>query len=93
MDHPESRWKMPFRYYREDLPAGSKHPLVTVLMLDSNKDTLGLARWNVEMQWLTQQLKSLSTSDESAAELHSQPHKRWIVCCTSSAFQQRRSWR
>src|SRR5579862_7925608 len=34
--HPDSRWKMPAKWYREDFPAG--HPVVSLLVLDSNKD-------------------------------------------------------
>jgi tartrate-resistant acid phosphatase type 5 len=36
-ENPNSRWKLPSRWYRVDLPAGAEKPLVTVLMLDSNK--------------------------------------------------------
>src|SRR5205085_2106474 len=40
--HPESRWKIPSQWYRLDLPAqAGARPLVTALMLDSNKDFLG----------------------------------------------------
>ena len=37
--HPESRFKLPARWYRLDLP--QDHPLVTILMLDSNKSLMG----------------------------------------------------
>lgn len=69
--HPQSRWKMPARYYRLDLPAD--HPLVTVLMLDSNKDNAGkypnltAQEWTDELAWMNQQLAG--------------PRAAWTICC------------
>ena len=63
--HPESRWKMPARWYRVDLPAEA--PLVTLLMLDSNKDKMTSAEWKTQIKWL---------GDELA-----KPHDTWMVCC------------
>jgi len=68
--HPESRWKFPAKWYRLDLPAD--HPLVTILMLDSNKDndkasSLTPAEWNQELQWMTEQLSG--------------PRAEWTMCC------------
>src|SRR3954452_3493074 len=48
--HPESRWKLPARWYRVDIPL--EHPLVTVLMLDSDKDPLGAAQWAEQKRWI-----------------------------------------
>ena len=51
--HPESRWRMPARWYRVEIPADK--PLVSVLVLDSNATELkGL--WNEEMAWLKGEL-------------------------------------
>jgi hypothetical protein len=63
--NPESRWKFPARWYRVDLPADQ--PLVTLLMLDSNKGLLGEQRWGQEMQWLREEL--------------AKPRRaKWLVC-------------
>ena len=63
--HPESRWKMPARWYRVDLPADA--PLLTLLMLDSNKCKMTAAEWKTQIQWL---------GDELA-----KPHAPWLICC------------
>lgn len=63
--HPESRWKLPARWYRIDLPR--EHPLVTVLMLDSNHDVIAPAQWNQQINWLKEQL----ASDRAP----------WTICC------------
>jgi tartrate-resistant acid phosphatase type 5 len=66
--HPQSRWKLPARWYRVDFPAD--HPLVTALMLDSNRDSelaLGPAQWEAEKTWL-------------AGEL-AKPRGTWTICC------------
>jgi tartrate-resistant acid phosphatase type 5 len=68
--HPESRWKFPAKWYRLDLPAG--HPLLTILMLDSNKDndkaaSLTPVEWNDELKWMNQQLSG--------------PRAEWTMCC------------
>lgn len=49
--HPESRWKMPAKYYRVDLPAG--RPLVSILMLDGG---LRDQEWDEEAAWLDGEL-------------------------------------
>lgn len=54
--HPESRWKMPAKWYRVDLPADA--PLVRVLMLDSNYTELGKAEWEAQLSWLEGELAS-----------------------------------
>ncbi len=53
-EHPGSRWKMPARWYRIELPA--EQPLVTILMLDSNFDQLSREMWAEQTRWLTEQL-------------------------------------
>lgn len=51
--HPESRWRMPERWYRIELPADA--PLVSVLVLDSNVGRLG-GDWKQEQAWLAREL-------------------------------------
>jgi len=68
--HPDSRWKMPARWYRLDLPPD--HPLVTILMLDSNKEnanatSLTPVEWTDELEWLQKQLAG--------------PRAIWTLCC------------
>ena len=63
--HPESRWKEPGKWYRIDLPAD--HPLVTILMLDSDRDLMTLDDWNAQIRFL---------GDELAA-----PRAPWTICC------------
>lgn len=63
---PESRFKLPARWYRLDLPA--EQPLVTVLMLDSNHERLSRAQWAAQRQWIEQEL--------------ARPRQtRWLVVC------------
>ena len=58
---PESRWKMPGRWYRLDLPV--KKPIVTILMLDSNRPLMGEQLWNDQLAWMRSELsKPRSTS-------------------------------
>ena len=52
--HPDSRWKMPAKHYRVELPAD--HPIVSVLVLDSNEKNLGPAGWKDELTWLESEL-------------------------------------
>ncbi len=65
--HPESRWKMPARYYRVDLP-DAEHPLVTALVLDSNKPQMKPEEWLAEMDWIDKQL-----ADRRGA--------KWTIAC------------
>jgi tartrate-resistant acid phosphatase type 5 len=64
--NPKSRWKLPSRWYRLDLPTATE-PLVTVLMLDSNKPMMTGADWDAQIAWMKQELDK--------------PHARWTVCC------------
>ena len=63
--NPQSRWRLPGRWYRVDFP--QDRPLVTALMLDSNHDKLGPERWQQEHDWL-------------AGEL-AKPRGLWTICC------------
>src|ERR1041384_6541348 len=51
--HPDSRWKMPAKWYRVELPAD--HPVVSVLVLDSNYADL-LGAWKTELTWMESEL-------------------------------------
>jgi tartrate-resistant acid phosphatase type 5 len=63
--HPDSRWKLPARWYRIDIP--KEQPLLTVLMLDSDKDDLGKDRWAQQKTWLDTEL--------------AKPRGLWTICC------------
>ena len=52
--NPQSRWKMPSKWYRLDLP--SEKPLVTVFVLDSCKDAMTPQEWGSQRAWLEGQL-------------------------------------
>lgn len=52
--NPGSRWKMPARWYRVDLP--QERPLVTVLMLDSNRHKMSAEDFDAQTQWLEAEL-------------------------------------
>src|SRR5579863_4760866 len=60
-----SRFKLPGSYYRVDLPP--KAPLLTLIMLDSNKDNLSEQQWNRQINWLKEQLASARA--------------KWTICC------------
>ena len=49
----ESRWKMPAKWYRVEIPAAN--PVVSVLVLDSNFKELKRA-WQEELAWLEREL-------------------------------------
>lgn len=52
--HPQSRWKMPNRWYRVEIPAAK--PLVSVLVLDSNYAALSPEQWAAELAWIKAEL-------------------------------------
>jgi len=52
--HPESRWKLPQRWYRLDLPADK--PLVTFFMLDTNYGEMGKEMWTEECKWFQREI-------------------------------------
>lgn len=68
LKNPDSRWKMPARYYRVDLPA--EKPIVTVLMLDSNKPKFSEAEWLAQMRWIEQQLSGPAVAKWTIACAH-----------------------
>lgn len=64
--HPDSRWKMPARWYRIDFPP--EKPLVTVLMLDSNKPQITAEDWLAQLRWIEDQLSQTGGT-------------RWTIAC------------
>jgi hypothetical protein len=64
--NPTSRWKMPARWYRVDFPTDK--PLVSALILDSNKPSMSADDWLLQMNWIEQQL-----ADRRGA--------KWMVAC------------
>ncbi|MDB5299226.1 MAG: putative phosphohydrolase, partial [Phycisphaerales bacterium] len=62
--HPESRWKLPGRWYRIDLPA--KEPLATVIILDSDKQVLTPVEWVLQKTFLAEEL--------------ARPRAAWTIC-------------
>jgi hypothetical protein len=63
--HPESRWRMPDRWFRVDVPEND--PLVTILMLDSNAPLLGDADWERERLWIKTELGKPRVA-------------KWVIC-------------
>lgn len=68
--HPDSRLKYPGKWYRLDFPLGGEHPLVTALMLDSNKPHLTQKEWEDEKKWIAQQLASTPAPWKLSAAHH-----------------------
>lgn len=62
--HPGTRWHMPAKWYRLDLPQDK--PLVTILMLDSDQQAMSPDEWSAEAQWIESQLQS--------------PRAPWTIC-------------
>jgi hypothetical protein len=62
--HPDSRWKMPGRWYRLDLPEAN--PLVTILMLDSDRAAMPKEEWAAQLAWIDAEL--------------AKPRAKWAVC-------------
>lgn len=54
--NPQSRWKLPAKWYRVDFPVGAADPLATALVIDSYKTRLGEAEWAEQMAWLKREL-------------------------------------
>ena len=69
-EHPQSRFKLPAPYYRVDLP--EKDPLVTMLVLDSNRQALDDNHWQQEIDWIDAEL--------------SKPRGLWTICCAHHPF-------
>lgn len=68
LKNPDSRWRLPARYYRVDLPVDK--PLVTVLMLDSNKPKFSEEDWRRQMKWIEEQLSAPRTTKWTIACAH-----------------------
>ena len=66
--NPQSRFKLPNQWYRLDLPADN--PLVTILMLDSNKSLMGEEKWAEQKGWLTEQLSAPRKTKWTIAVAH-----------------------
>jgi hypothetical protein len=67
-NHPDSRWKLPSRWYRLDLPV--EKPLVTILMLDSDKPRMTSDDWKAEMKWMDDELSKPRTTRWTIAAAH-----------------------
>jgi hypothetical protein len=65
-NNPQSRWRMPARWYRLELP--ERDPLVTVLMVDTNYRRMPLSTWRREQRWLREELRRPRES-------------KWLVVC------------
>ncbi len=63
--HPESRFKLPARWYKVNFPA--ENPQVTVFMLDSDRDLMGKDLWAEELKWIDAEL--------------AKPRAKWTLCC------------
>jgi hypothetical protein len=66
--NPGSRWKMPARWYRVDIP--SDKPVVTLLMLESTKDKMSAADWAAQMAWMDEQLSKVPAGVWTVAAAH-----------------------
>jgi tartrate-resistant acid phosphatase type 5 len=55
--NPGSRFKMPARWYRADLPG--ERPLVALIALDSNRGSLGKEKWPEQARWLESELSKV----------------------------------
>ena len=73
-NYPDSRWKLPSRWYRLDLP--EEKPLVTILMLDGNytASRFSEADWQLERQWLSDQLDEVRPPGGPS-------RRTWVICC------------
>jgi hypothetical protein len=69
--NPQSRWKLPAKWYRVELPArAGEEPLVTVLVLDSYKTALGEVEWAKQIAWLESELTRPRKSEWVVAIAH-----------------------
>jgi len=65
--NPDSRWKYPAKWYRVDFPAKPAKPLLTVLMLDSNKPKLSKEEWAEQISWMDAELSKPGLGEWTAA--------------------------
>ncbi|HEV8606527.1 MAG TPA: metallophosphoesterase [Tepidisphaeraceae bacterium] len=68
--NPDSRWKFPANWYRVDFPAKPAKPLVTVLMLNSNKPKLSKEEWAEQIRWMDAELSKPDLGEWTAACAH-----------------------
>jgi hypothetical protein len=54
-ENPTSRWKLPANWYRLDFPS-KENPVVSVLMLNSNKPRLNDAEWAEQLAFIDREL-------------------------------------
>jgi 3',5'-cyclic AMP phosphodiesterase CpdA len=66
--HPDSRWKLPNRWYRMDFPA--EKPLVMLLVLDSNKPNMSREDWDRQIRWMEYHLAAPRESKWVVAAAH-----------------------
>jgi len=66
--NPQSRFKLPSQWYRLDLPVET--PIITILMLDSNKSRMSDEMWAGQMRWITEQLSSPRNAKWTIAVAH-----------------------
>ncbi len=65
---PDSRWKMPSRWYRVDLPEGK--PLVSIFVIDSNWERMPADRWYAQFRWLQAELGKPRTAPFTLVTAH-----------------------
>lgn len=67
-EHPESRWKMPAKWYRLSIPEDK--PLITVLVLDSNYAKLSAEEWEKETAWFKTELTNKNNAAWTISTAH-----------------------
>jgi tartrate-resistant acid phosphatase type 5 len=68
--NPDSRWKYPAKWYRVDFPVKPAKPLLSVLMLDSNKPKLSKEEWAEQIRWMDAELSKNDLGEWTAACAH-----------------------
>ncbi len=66
--NPDSRFKLPYPWYRLDLPRGA--PLVTLIALDSNFEEIDESRWSEQSRWLEEELSRSRAARWTVAFAH-----------------------
>lgn len=70
--NPTSRWKLPGRWYRLQLP--EENPIVTILVLDSNVAELPAEMFAAQNRWLAEQLQQARTTPWLVVAAHHPLH-------------------
>ena len=52
--HPDSRWKMPARWYRVNIPA--EKPVISIFMLESTFERFNKTDWEAQKKWMDEEL-------------------------------------